>query len=112
MAYTMEYRRIHQLLDKYWECATSVEEERELRQFFTAGTIPPELLPYKAWFISHEAESLSPLGHDFDSRVLRQIEKEKRSYLRRRLLWGMAILLLLSMAAALIIYLEPSFFPF
>ena len=39
-----------------------VEEERELRRFFSSAVIPPDLLPYKAWFVSHEAEALPPLG--------------------------------------------------
>lgn len=53
----MDYQRINKLLDKYWECATSVEEERELRRFFSSAVIPPDLLPYKAWFVSHEADA-------------------------------------------------------
>ena len=69
----MDYQRINKLLDKYWECATSVEEERELRRFFSSAVIPPDLLPYKAWFVSHEAETLPPLGKDFDARILEHI---------------------------------------
>ena len=55
----MDYQRINKLLDKYWECATSVEEERELRQFFSSAVVPPDLLPYKAWFVSHEASEMT-----------------------------------------------------
>lgn len=74
----MDYQRINKLLDKYWECATSVEEERELRHFFSSDTIPPEFLPYKAWFVSHEAETLPPLGQAFDARILEHISREKK----------------------------------
>lgn len=108
----MEYQRIHQLLDKYWECATSVEEEQELRRFFTSGPIPPELLPFKAWFTSQEAESLSPLGREFDDRVLGQIKKAKRSYRRRYLIYGLTFMLLLSSAIALVFLYKRSLFPF
>ena len=55
-------QRINKLLDKYWECATSVEEERELRRFFSSAVIPPDLLPYKAWFVSHEPRHCLPWG--------------------------------------------------
>ena len=74
----MDYQRINKLLDKYWECATSVEEERELRRFFSSAVIPPDLLPYKAWFVSHEAETLPPLGKDFDARILEHISEDRK----------------------------------
>ena len=108
----MEHQRIHQLLDKYWECATSVEEERELRRFFTSGPIPLELLPFKAWFTSREAESLSPLGREFDDRVLGQIKNAKRSNRRRYFIYGLTFILLLSVAVALVFLYKRSLFPF
>jgi hypothetical protein len=74
----MDYQRINKLLDKYWECATSVEEERELRQFFSSAVVPPDLLPYKAWFVSHEAEALPPLGKEFDARILEHISEDRK----------------------------------
>lgn len=73
----MDYNRIKILLDKYWECATTIEEERELRHFFSAETLPPELRPYKAWFLTPEAETLPPLGKEFDLKVLQRIAREK-----------------------------------
>lgn len=78
----MDYDRITSLLEKYWECATTIEEERELRHFFTTAALPPELRPYKAWFLTSDAETLPPLGKEFDLKVLQQIAREKR---RRRL---------------------------
>ena len=30
----MDYKYIEQLLERYWQCQTSVEEERILRDFF------------------------------------------------------------------------------
>ena len=46
----MNYNRIHILLDKYWRCITTIEEERELRSFFSGKVIPPEFRPYQVWF--------------------------------------------------------------
>lgn len=74
----MDYNRIKILLEKYWECATTIDEERELRHFFSADTLPPELRPYKAWFLTPEAETLPPLGKEFDLQILQRIAKEKR----------------------------------
>ena len=74
----MDYNRITSLLNKYWECATTVEEERELRHFFSLETLPPELRPYKAWFLTPEAETLPPVGKEFDLKVLQRIAREKQ----------------------------------
>lgn len=97
----MENERINELLDKYGACATSVEEEGELRRFFaSAEKIPPELRPYQAWFRSPEAETLSPLGPDFDRQVWAAIRRQEQSrYQRYRQigLWAVLIFFLLGM---------------
>lgn len=77
----MDNTYINILLEKYWECGTSVEEERELHTFFTKSVIPPELLPYKTWFVAPGAEDLLPLGDGFDEQVLTHIAQLKK---RRR----------------------------
>lgn len=72
----MDYDRIKILLEKYWECATTIDEERELRHFFSSDTLPPELRPYKAWFLTPEAEILPPLGKGIDLKVLQRLQKK------------------------------------
>lgn len=94
----MDYTRIDTLLAKYWSCATTVEEERELRIFFTSEQVPPELLPYQAWFRATGAEDLQPLGPQFERELLEHIAKEKRQQRRKRYIklafgLGMAVLL-------------------
>lgn len=79
----LDYKRTHFLLDKYWRCKTSVEEERELRLFFSGeNVIPPEFRPYEYWFRTDRAEALPPLGEDFDRRILEQITHagDKKKY--------------------------------
>jgi hypothetical protein len=39
----MDSKRINELLSKYWNCETSLEEEAELREHFKTGYIPDEL---------------------------------------------------------------------
>lgn len=95
----MDYTRIDTLLAQYWRCATTVEEERELRLFFTHEEVPPALRPYRAWFRLPEAEELYPLGSQFDREILEHIRKEKRSRRRKRclkLFIGLLAVLLLS----------------
>lgn len=43
--------KITELLDKYFEGATSCEEERELRRFFTQEKVPGDLEMYRPLFV-------------------------------------------------------------
>lgn len=70
----MDYKYIEQLLERYWQCETSVEEESELRIFFSTGEVPAHLLPYKDLFVYQQAQQEVGLGADFDARVLAQVE--------------------------------------
>lgn len=103
----MVYDRINDLLDKYWRCATTVEEEKELRRFFSEENIPPEWLPYQAWFRSEQAENLSPLGPDFDRRVMENIRREKRRFFRFRLFYGIGFIFFLLGLLLLLLYFRP-----
>lgn len=47
---------IEELLNRYFEGETSVAEEARLRNFFTAGEVPPHLAPYKPLFAYFEQE--------------------------------------------------------
>ena len=47
----MDYKDIEQLLERYWQCETSVEEESVLRDFFSKEEVPAHLLRYKNLFV-------------------------------------------------------------
>lgn len=70
----MDYKYIEQLLERYWQCETSLNEEAILREFFSQEDIPQELLPYKDLFAYQRAQQQVKLGEDFDSRILAKIE--------------------------------------
>lgn len=84
----MDYKYIEQLLERYWNCETSLEEEQILRSFFLRKEIPAHLLRYKQFFAYQEAEKEISLGNDFDAKLLARIEKPvvraKRLTLRAR----------------------------
>ena len=46
----MDYKYIEQLMERYWRCETSLQEEEILRLFFSQGEVPANLLPYKDLF--------------------------------------------------------------
>ena len=71
----MDYKYIEQLLERYWQCETSLEEESILRTFFRQEEMPGHLLRFKDLFMYEQAQAELKLGDDFDAKVLAQIEK-------------------------------------
>ena len=72
----MDYKYIEQLLERYWRCETSLEEEGILRAFFSQADIPAALMRYKALFNYEEkAKQTDVLGEDFDEKILAAIEE-------------------------------------
>ena len=70
----MDYKYIEQLLERYWDCETTNEEESILRTFFSQKDVPARLLKYRSLFeYQKQAASESPLGDDFDKKVLAAI---------------------------------------
>ncbi len=74
----MDYKYINQLLERYWRCETSLEEEGILRAFFSQDTVPAELSRYKSLFVYEEQQKQEDvLGDDFDERIMKLIDEEK-----------------------------------
>lgn len=84
----MDFKDIEQLLERYWRCETSLEEEAQLRAFFIGNDVPEHLLRYKDLFVYQQFQQEVHLGEDFDARVLANIEvpvvKAKRLTLTAR----------------------------
>lgn len=72
----MDYKYIEQLLERYWECETTLREESILRNFFAQDDVPAHLLPYKSVFEAEEATVEEGLSEDFDQRMLSLIGEE------------------------------------
>lgn len=72
----MDYRYIEQLLERYFQCETTLKEEEILRAFFTQEDVPVWLAKYKTLF-DYEAQREEPLGDDFDERILEMIEQQE-----------------------------------
>ena len=70
----MDYKYIEQLLERYWLCETTLEEEQILRTFFSQESVPVRLLPYKDLFTYEQASvETEKLGDDFDRRMLEMV---------------------------------------
>ena len=64
----MDYKYIEQLLERYWEGETTLQEEAILRAFFSQEDVPANLMKYKSLFDCGLQEET--LGDDFDARIL------------------------------------------
>lgn len=73
----MNYQYIEQLLERYWECQTTIEEEQILRSFFSQPDIPMHLMQYADLFAYEANEKKESLGEEFDQRILAMIEEKK-----------------------------------
>lgn len=96
----MEYGRIELLLDKYWACETTPEEEDELRCYFN-GTdeLPSHLLEFRELFIYQQQERSCTLDNSFDERILAKVSPRKSVWLQnRRWVAGIAASFLLALS--------------
>ena len=74
----MDYKYINQLLERYWNCETSLEEECILRAFFSQKDVPAELRQYQPLFAYQQLEAKEKhLDADFDNRLLAMIEEDE-----------------------------------
>ncbi len=71
----MDYKYIEQLLERYFQCETTLKEEEILRSFFSQDDVPVWLAEYKVLF-DYESMREQALGDEFDERILALIEKE------------------------------------
>ncbi len=73
----MDYKYIEQLIERYFQCKTSLQEERILSAFFAQSEqeLPQQLLQYKPLF--NALQSSDSLGDDFDERILALTEEPK-----------------------------------
>ena len=73
----MDYKYIEQLLERYWACETSLEEEEILRTFFSQKDVPAPLLRYKELFVYEQiSKKEEKLGDDFDQKMMEMIDEQ------------------------------------
>jgi len=78
----MDINRIKNLLEKYFEGLTSLEEEQELLEYFSEGNeVPAELITYKEHFrFLNASRNLSPATPGFEDRIAKLIDDQDRTF--------------------------------
>jgi len=72
----MDSEKIEQLLEKYWSCETTLEEEQQLRDFFS-GNVPASLKETASFFQYLSAEKSKSLQENFEKDVTKHLKKRQ-----------------------------------
>lgn len=78
----MDFNNMEELLKKYWNCETTLEEEKQLREFFGGNNIPDQWKDTAAlfqYFEETKKKSLNDLA--FEGQVMRKVNGPKQGML-------------------------------
>ena len=74
----MDYKYIEQLLERYWQCESTQEEEEILRTFFSQKDIPAELAEQGAVFMyGNMSKKTDVLDEAFDERIMAMVDNQE-----------------------------------
>lgn len=71
----MDSKKIEELLQKYWDCETSLEEEQQLREYFRGADVPDQMKETASLFNYFEQQKSKAVGEQFETNVLSQLKK-------------------------------------
>jgi hypothetical protein len=74
----MDYNTAKKLLEKYWNCETSLEEENRLRTYFDQEDLPSDLQKFKALFRFYTEERKKEVKEDFDKKIFNRIKRNQK----------------------------------
>ncbi len=73
----MDSKKLEELLQKYWDCETSLEEEQQLRQYFRNEKVPEQGKEAASLFHYFEQQKQQLVNEYFDKALLGQLKKPK-----------------------------------
>lgn len=71
----MNRNNIDLLLQKYYDGDTTLDEEKQLLDYFTNETVPPQLEKEKALFLALHAKETIEVPHDLEARIVSMIDQ-------------------------------------
>ncbi|WKN40957.1 hypothetical protein [Tunicatimonas pelagia] len=105
----MELTTIRELVEKYWNGETSLEEEAQLQRYFQEEEAPADLKKEAALFRYYQANTQShTLNEQFDEQLTQRIEREqtKQRWLTYQPLLRIAAAVVLVIMAAILFRTE------
>ncbi|HVU55167.1 MAG TPA: hypothetical protein VHD83_08925 [Puia sp.] len=94
----MEREQVAQLLEKYWQAETTVEEERMLAEYFQGTDVPLEWEPYRDIFSFYAQEMEVKPGAELEERIMEQVRPRPRL---RGAWWSAAAVIVLGLGVSL-----------
>jgi hypothetical protein len=73
----MDLNRVEILLERYWNCVSTVEEENELKLLFNSNEVPDELKDSAALFKYFEQQKKATLNDKFNEEIIENIKLQK-----------------------------------
>lgn len=88
----MDSEKIDELLNKYWNCETTLEEEEQLQAYFRNSSIPEQYKETAALFrYFHEQKKQSLADASFDRSVIKKIRAPESATIRKLVFNSMRI---------------------
>ena len=73
----MDLDRVEILLERYWNCVSTVEEENELKLLFNSNDVPDELKESAALFNYFEQQKQATLNEKFNEEIIEKIKLQQ-----------------------------------
>lgn len=80
----MNYKEINQLLEKYFEGETSLQEETQLREYFNRAEVHESLRSYQPLFRFFQMERNQKLDAIFEEQLLHKLQETEQPRLKVR----------------------------
>ncbi|MBX2970011.1 MAG: hypothetical protein KF803_11625 [Cyclobacteriaceae bacterium] len=71
----MDSKKLEELVKKYWDCETSLEEEQQLREYFRGDSIPETWRETAALFRYFDEQKTKTVEPQFDETVVTRIKE-------------------------------------
>ena len=79
----MDLNRVEILLERYWNCVSTVEEENELKLLFNSNDVPDELKDSATLFKYFEQQKQTTLDNKFSEEIIEKIKLQKPTVVRK-----------------------------
>jgi len=72
----MDSKRLEELLQKYWDCETSLEEEQQLQEYFRNENVPEQWKETALLFHYFESQKQKSVDVHFEGNVVTQLKEQ------------------------------------
>lgn len=82
----MDYKYIEQLLESYFNCTATLQEEQILKAFFSQEDVPGHLSQYADLFRYESEAKADGLDENFDKHMMKMIERQDANVKKARII--------------------------